>query len=489
MSDAWKSYLEETFPGATETGELMLVPNLSEGDSPENLVTKAYGKMCRMELDVPLLIPNDIYLQRILRSHARNISKTGHSEVPSVQSWIKQCEKGIWVDEVLLNAGIAALDTGVECIIMRNVSATLVQTYVEHFHMGTLGQLLIAGYCQKVVKHVFGGAHCKTGFIPLCIDKHWGFILLQSANASCISEAATVSWGDSFNLRPDMLVLSGVIALLRTVFPNGSFLPISQNYFGSVLGWEPQQDWWSCGLYVLAVMRLFASESDFIPAGTIQMYDNGKLERIRHGCEKAMWFAILTNLHLFGEDLMPDTIQCHIYGGLCITKDLSRFVDCCVMIRQFVWELDERNRCPPAANPIVGTTETVLFHVEKKEDGDFSEIQRAGDNRGIETVQTQGQGTGSNVQHDDNAQESLSGEAGHVVSFTTRDAYDSRVCPLLDQHGQSMQIDFHEEQCVPFRMEIPELITEEKMMEQFRDRSAEEKNEEECRCYECMSTR
>lgn len=345
----------------------MLVPGLDEGYSPENLVTKAYGKMCRMEVDVPLMITNDEHLQRMLKAYASQLRDMGFTEAPGTQAWIKHCEEGCCVDEVLMNAGIAALETGEQCVIMRSNFVSVVQSYVELFHKRKLGGFSAAGYCEEFVGNLFGGTKCKIGFIPLCIEEHWGFIMIQCVNGSCVAEGATVSWGDSMILKPDSSVLSGVTVLLRTVFPQGSFITISCNYFRSVLGWQRQKDRWSCGLYVLAIMRAFAIKSDFIPSGPIEIYDKLKLESIRRGCENAIWHTILTHLHLFGNEIMHGSIQAHIYCGLCIRKDLSGFVNDCITMREAVLKMKEPSRGIPLIDPIEYDNDTVFTPVQKEQ--------------------------------------------------------------------------------------------------------------------------
>lgn len=91
-------------------------------------------------------------------------------------------------------------------------------------------------------------------------------------------------------------------------------------------------------------MRSFAAGSEFIPAEDISKYNPKRLEQIRHGCEKALWFAILTHPNLFGKDTLPNTMQAHIYNGLCILRDVHVFMDDCIRIREEIWVASDATR-------------------------------------------------------------------------------------------------------------------------------------------------
>lgn len=488
MEDVSASYLENTFPGAILSGQLMKVPGLAEGYGPENLVAKAYGKMCRFEVNVPMMIMDDLHLQKMLRTYADNLREMGHSEEPGSQAWMKQCDPGSWMDEVLMNVGIAAMYFPDDVAVMRSDSVAVVQSYVERFRQGKLSTFKAAEHCVEVVRNQFGGSEYTIGFIPMCNEDHWGFVMVQSTNGHTLSEEATVSWGDSMNLKPDAVLLSGIIALLRAVFPQGSFRSIAENYFGTVVSWEPQQDWWSCGIYVLAVIRTFAIGSDFIPGVPLEKYDSVKIENIRKGCENAMWYTVLTHLYVFGEGILPETIQAHIYCGLHIRKDQLRFYYDCVTVRQIVWEMDESNQGRPAPSPRLGITDVALRYVDTmpdvgctgNQDADQDEDQDAGNTGWPEVSETFVQGTEGMVPACSNIDNYPLLQRGNREHFKNEGNTGGEYDPIgyLDKEGQATGISSKKDKGEDWCIKLPDMRTDVNKMEEEEVHSGEEEDED-----------
>lgn len=469
MAQANEEYLKRRFPGADRTGALLSIPGLDAEDETMKLVVEAYSKMCRKEVPIPPMISDDIHLQDMLFSYGRGLELGGYSE--GELPWMARTVPGVYSDETLMNAGIASLHFNNDVNVMKSNGVALVMSYSSRMSENTLSGFTARHKAVKMMKDMCG-SECKKLFLPMCKHEHWGYFIIQGLSTDAICDGATVSWGDSLAVDPTthQNMLNAIIHILKQCFPRASFSSQGNNHYRETMQWECQRDGWSCGLYVLAVLRKHG-QSDFIPQHDVVTYNVNQLMDIRRACEKAMWYAVLVHLYIFGKDTQPDVIMFHLYNGLCISKDINRFVNEAIAVRQAVLEEDDRQREEDADKE----AQEISSSHETDENGPTpQESKPNGRDSNSDDVISEGRasscsGEESNTGHKPKsppprlteAQRGVRERRVQSLKLPPGPIYDDFGNLIFDKNCNPVVMDMYEDKKAPRFMDFPEVLSEE----------------------------
>lgn len=197
-----------------------------------------------------------------------------------------------------------------------------------------------------------------------------------------------------------------------------------------------------CGLYVLAIIRQ-DGDSDFIPRKEIKINDSNDLMEVRRGCERAMWHTSLVYLYMFGKDTNPDVMMHHIYNGLCIRKGLDRFVNDAIILRQHLFDIEEKSR---------------QFHAK-------GSVQQISSDDGGTSVEEEGQGAKTKPPSSMNEQRGIKRKLGKNRPFPEGPIFDAVGNQIFDDSCNPIPTDLYGDTDAPRFLDMPDIILEENAKE------------------------
>lgn len=115
-------------------------------------------------------------------------------------------------------------------------------------------------------------------FIAICVGMQWDMIKIMF-NIDGMAEA---QWGDSLLGSTRRKLLETMKRLVEYVLGIKSVAVWNGNFMRDI-GYERQRDGFSCGFYLIAVMRSYAVRSDYIPEVDYLLYSAKVTEVIRDG--------------------------------------------------------------------------------------------------------------------------------------------------------------------------------------------------------------
>lgn len=234
----------------------------------------AVGEFLRLS-GVPETDGVHAYLQKVLRD--------GNLE----SGWLIHTKEGRWCDEHLMMGAMSELEFRFGTLVATpNVVQLVKQATIARNPDRKQG--FIESIKDRIEKH-FTDQENACFIVPITVENHWGVIIARVREGNGI-----VSWGDGLNWKqtfsPYIATVYDVMSSMAR-FKKYDWSCSSENLMTKKIGFENQDDDYSCGFYVIStVTNLLAINTGCISGyGYKPKYDASITEQLRRTCVKAFF--------------------------------------------------------------------------------------------------------------------------------------------------------------------------------------------------------